>query len=119
MSNPSEQDQSELSEKMVSQENSTSIRELKNAKENKITWRGTEADLIKFLDQLFNQQLLKIKSYDEIFSILSHYFVYEDGKQVRMEKSVASKMNLNGPKMPKGYQRYMNSIERLKENYSS
>ena len=116
MSELPKEEQEKLKEDLFQSENSTSIRELKNEKQNKITWRGTEADLIKFFDQLFNQHLLTIKSYDEIFSILSHYFVDEDGKPIRAEKSVAAKMNLNGPKLPKGYQRYMSMLDKLKED---
>jgi len=114
MSNLSEQEQNNIASELTNSESSTSIRELKNKKENKIIWKGSEGDLIKFLDQLYNQQLLTIKSYDEIFTILSHYFVDEDGKQIRMEKSAAAKLNLHGAKMPKGYSRYMNVIDRLK-----
>ncbi|MEE9431603.1 MAG: hypothetical protein V3V16_11210 [Melioribacteraceae bacterium] len=114
MSNLSDQDQNKLSENIENEDNSTSIRELKNEKDRKITWKGSEGDLIKFLDQLYNQQLLTIKSYDEIFTILSHYFVDEDGKQIRMEKSAAANLNLHGAKMPKGYSRYMSVIDRLK-----
>ena len=115
MSELSKEEQKKLDENLFQSENSTSIRELQNKKQNKITWRGTEADLIKFFDQLFNQQLLTIKSYDEIFSILSHYFVDEEGKPIRAEKSVAAKMNLTGPKLPKGYERYMSMLDKLKE----
>jgi len=96
-------------------ENSTSIRELQE-QQQKITWNGSKEDLIYFFDQLFGQQLLKIKSYDEIFSILSHYFVDEKGEAIIVEKSASAKMNLTGPKIPKGYQRYMNSIEKMKGN---
>ena len=83
-------------------------------KQKKITWYGSSEDLIHFFDQLFSQQLLNIKGYDEIFSIASHYFVDKDGKPVIVEKSVSAKMNLNGPKIPSGYERYMKSIEKLK-----
>ena len=104
-----------VSEQLDEVENSTSIRELKE-QQKKITWRGSKEDLIYFFDQLFGQQLLTIKSYDEIFSILSHYFVDENGEAMIVEKSASAKMNLTGPKIPKGYQRYMNSIERMKGN---
>lgn len=93
---------------------STSIRELKESKQKKITWHGKKEDLIYFFDQLYSQQLLNIKSYDEIFSVASHYFVDEEGNQIFVEKSASAKMNLNGPKIPEGYQRYMRSIEKLK-----
>ena len=72
--------------------------------------------MIYFFDQLFGQHLLKIKSYDEIFSIVSHYFVDENGEPIIVEKSASAKMNLNGPKIPEGYQSYMKSIEKLKSN---
>jgi len=114
MSNLSEPGQNELAESLTNNESTTSIRKLKNEKDNKITWKGSERDLIKFLDQLYNQHLLTIKSYDEIFTILSHYFVSEDGKPVRIEKSAAAKLNLHGAKLPKGYSRYMSVIDRLK-----
>lgn len=96
-------------------ENTTSIRELKENKNKKIIWKGNKQDLIYFFDQLFSQQLLAVKSYDEIFSIASHYFVDEKGAQIFVEKSASAKMNLTGPKLPEGYQRYMKSIERLKK----
>ncbi|PID56408.1 MAG: hypothetical protein CR986_10275 [Ignavibacteriae bacterium] len=95
-------------------ENTTSIRKLKEKKQKKIIWRGSKQDLIYFFDQLFSQQLLSIKSYDEIFSIASHYFVDTEGKQIFVEKSASAKMNLSGPKIPAGYERYIKSIERLK-----
>jgi hypothetical protein len=95
-------------------DNSTSIRELKESKSNKIVWHGSKEDLIHFFDQLFNQQLLNIKSYDEIFAIASHYFVDADDNPIIVKKSDSAKMNLNGPKIPDGYQRYMKSIERMK-----
>lgn len=95
-------------------ENSTSMRELIEKRQPKITWKGSKEDLIYFFDQLFNQQLLNIKSYDEIFSIVSHYFVDENEQPIIVEKSAAAKMNLNGSKIPEGYQRYMKSIEKLK-----
>ncbi len=94
-------------------DNSTSIRELLN-KQKKIVWKGSKEELIYFFDQLYSQQLLKIKSYDEIFSILSHYFISESGESMFVEKSASAKMNLNGPKLPEGYQRYMKSLEKLK-----
>ncbi len=116
MAELSKDEEKKLNEKLnQTSENSTSIRELQNKKQNKITWHGSEADLIKFFDQLFNQRLLAIKSYDEIFSILSHYFVNPEGKPIRAEKSVAAKMNLTGPKLPKGYERYMSLLDKLKE----
>jgi hypothetical protein len=90
------------------------MRELIKSKQNKIVWKGKREDLIHFFDQLFNQQLLNVKSYDEIFSIAAHYFVDEDNKPIIIEKSAAAKMNLNGPRIPEGYQRYMRSIEKLK-----
>ena len=95
-------------------ENSTSMRELIESDKKKISWKGNKEDLIYFFDQLFNQQLLNIKSYDEIFSIAAHYFVDENNEPIIIEKSAAAKMNLNGPKIPQGYQRYMRSIEKLK-----
>jgi len=95
-------------------ENSTSMRELIDSNKSKIKWKGSKEDLIHFFDQLFNQQLLNIKSYDEIFSIAAHYFVDENNEPIIIEKSAAAKMNLNGPKIPEGYQRYMKSIEKLK-----
>ncbi len=94
-------------------ENSTSIRELKE-KQKKIMWNGSKEDLIYFFDQLFGQQLLTIKSYDEIFSILAHYFIDVDGNPIIVEKSAAAKMNLTGHKIPKGYERYIKTIEKLK-----
>jgi len=100
-------------EKMNENYNSTSIRELKE-KQKKIIWRGSKEELIYFFDQLYGQQLLRIKGYDEIFSILSHFFVYENGEPIIIEKSASAKMNLTGPKIPEGYQRYMKSIEKLK-----
>ena len=100
-------------EKMNENVNSTSIRELKD-KQKKIVWKGNKEDLIYFFDQLYGQQLLKIKGYDEIFSILAHYFTNENGEPIIVEKSASAKMNLNGPKLPEGYQRYMKSIEKLK-----
>jgi hypothetical protein len=95
-------------------ENSTSIRELRESKQKKIIWKGSKEDLIHFFDQLFNQRLLTIKSYDEIFSIAAHYFVDENGNSIIVEKSQSAKMNLFGPKIPEGYQRYMKSIEKMK-----
>ena len=104
-----------LSEHLNETESSTSIRELLESKQQKkITWKGSKEDLIYFFDQLFSQQLLSIKSYDEIFSIASHYFIDENGESIIVEKSASAKMNLNGPKIPDGYQRYMKSIEKLK-----
>ncbi|MFZ1288998.1 MAG: hypothetical protein WAR79_02835 [Melioribacteraceae bacterium] len=94
-------------------ENSTSIRELKE-KQKKIVWKGSKEDLIYFFDQLYGLQLLKVKGYDEIFSIVSHYFISESGESLFVEKSASAKMNLTGPKIPEGYQRYMRSIEKLK-----
>ncbi|MCB0750920.1 MAG: hypothetical protein KDC52_05560 [Ignavibacteriae bacterium] len=106
--------QTDLDEERLNQvDNSTSIRELKE-KQKKIVWKGSKEDLIHFFDQLYGQQLLKIKSYDEIFSILSHYFVSESGEPMIVEKSASAKMNLMGPKIPDGYNRYMRSIEKLK-----
>ncbi len=106
--------QNELNKKVENQSfNSTSIRELKE-KQKKIVWKGSKEELIYFFDQLYGQQLLRIKGYDEIFSILSHYFVYENGEPIIIEKSASAKMNLTGPKIPEGYQRYMKSIEKLK-----
>ena len=104
-----------LSEHLSDEQNSTSIRELAESKEQKkITWKGSKEELIYFFDQLFSQQLLSVKSYDEIFSIASHYFVDENGETIFVEKSASAKMNLNGPKIPEGYQRYMRSVEKLK-----
>lgn len=103
-----------LEKKLSNSESSTSIRELKESKQKKITWKGSKEDLIHFFDQLFSQQLLTVKSYDEIFSIVSHYFVNEEGEPIIVEKSASAKMNLNGPRIPEGYQRYMKSIEKLK-----
>lgn len=104
-----------LSEQLLEEQNSTSIRELAESKEQKkITWKGSKEELIYFFDQLFSQQLLSVKSYDEIFSIASHYFVDENGETIFVEKSASAKMNLNGPKIPEGYQRYMRSVEKLK-----
>lgn len=60
--------------------------------------------------------VIKNKSYDEIFSLVSHYFVDEKGEAIIVEKSASAKMNLHGPKIPEGYQRYMKSIEKLKSN---
>ena len=95
-------------------DSSTSMRELLEDKKKKITWKGSKEDLIHFFDQLFSQQLINVKSYDEIFSIVSHYFVDEDGNSLIIEKSASAKMNLNGPKIPEGYQRYQRGIEKLK-----
>ena len=95
---------------------STSMRELIENNQKKITWKGSKEDLIHFFDQLFSQRLLSIKSYDEIFSIVAHYFVNEDGDPIIIEKSASAKMNLNGPKIPVGYERYMKSIEKLKND---
>lgn len=104
-----------LSEHLSEEQSSTSIRELAESKEQKkITWKGSKEELIYFFDQLFSQQLLSVKSYDEIFSIASHYFVDENGETIFVEKSASAKMNLNGPKIPEGYQRYMRSVEKLK-----
>ena len=100
-------------ENLDSKESSTSIRELRESSK-KISWHGSNEDLIHFFDQLFSQQLLNIKSYDEIFSIASHYFVDKDGNPIIVEKSASAKLNLHGPKIPSGYQRYMKSIEKLK-----
>jgi hypothetical protein len=105
-----------IDDHLIQSENSTSIRELLQNKQKRITWRGSKEDLIYFFDQLFGQQLLKIKSYDEIFSLVSHYFVDEKGEAIIVEKSASAKMNLHGPKIPEGYQRYMKSIEKLKSN---
>ena len=101
---------------LVGMENSTSIRELKEVQSNKIVWHGSKEDLIHFFDQLFNQQLLNIKSYDEIFAVASHYFVDRDNNPIIMKKSDSAKMNLNGPRIPDGYQRYMKTIEKLKSD---
>ena len=95
-------------------DSSTSMRELLENEQKKIIWKGSKEDLIYFFDQLFSRQLLKTKSYDEIFSIVSHYFVDEKGEAILIEKSASAKMNLNGPKIPEGYQRYMRGIEKLK-----
>ncbi len=105
-----------LKEKFSAEDSSTSMRELLENKQKKITWKGSKEDLIYFFDQLFSQQLLKTKSYDEIFSIVSHYFVDENGEAILIEKSASAKMNLNGPKIPEGYQRYMRGIEKLKNS---
>ncbi|MBK8945653.1 MAG: hypothetical protein IPM32_10350 [Ignavibacteriae bacterium] len=109
-----EENQNQFEDENLSQfENSTSIRELKE-KQKKIVWKGSKEDLIYFFDQLYGLQLLKIKGYDEIFSIVSHYFISENGEPMFVEKSASAKMNLTGPKIPEGYQRYMRSIEKLK-----
>lgn len=108
--NKSEENMKELN----TVESSTSMRELLEEKNQKITWKGSKEDLIHFFDQLFSQQLLNVKGYDEIFSIASHYFVDEKGSPFLIEKSASAKMNLNGPKIPEGYQRYQRSIEKLK-----
>jgi len=105
-----------LDEHLNKSESSTSIRELKESKQKKIIWKGSKEDLIHFFDQLFSQQLLTVKSYDEIFSIVSHYFVDDKGEPIIVEKSASAKMNLNGPKIPEGYNRYMRSIEKLKKD---
>ncbi|MCW8849038.1 MAG: hypothetical protein OQJ81_03590, partial [Melioribacteraceae bacterium] len=89
-----------LEEKINADASSTSMRELLERKQKKITWKGSKEDLIYFFDQLFSQQLLRTKSYDEIFSIVSHYFVDENGEAILIEKSASAKMNLNGPKIP-------------------
>jgi len=104
-----------ISKHLSSSESSTSMRELIETKK-KIIWKGSNEDLIHFFDQLFSQQLLNIKSYDEIFAIASHYFIDEEGEPIIVEKSASAKMNLNGPKIPEGYQRYMKSIEKLKSS---
>lgn len=109
--------ESKSAEDNIVQNVSTSIRELKDTQQKKIVWKGSKEDLIYFFDHLFNQNLLAIKSYDEVFSILSHYFVDENNEPMRVEKSAAAKLNLTGPKLPKGYQRYINTIERLKDNH--
>ncbi len=117
MDNLTQKESELLDQQLEKIENSTSIRELKES-QKKITWYGKKEDLIFFFDQLFNQQILNIKGYDEIFSIASHYFVDENGKPIIVEKSATAKMNLNGPKIPEGYKRYMRSIEKLKnENH--
>ena len=67
------------------------MRELLENKQKKITWNGTKEDLIYFFDQLFSQQLLKIKSYDEIFSIVSHYFVDEMGNPYLLKNLLQQK----------------------------
>ena len=41
-------------------------------------------------------------------------FVDENDVPIIVEKSASAKMNLNGPKIPEGYQRYMKSIEKLR-----
>ena len=105
-----------VQEKFTPENSSTSMRELLDERQKKITWNGSKEDLIYFFDQLFSQQLLKTKSYDEIFSIVSHYFVDENGEAILIEKSASAKMNLNGPKIPEGYQRYMRGIEKLKNS---
>ena len=111
-----EEQQSKFKDEKPNQmENSTSIRELKE-KQRKIVWKGSKEDLIYFFDQLYGLQLLKVKGYDEIFSIVSHYFISESGEPMFVEKSASSKMNLTGPKIPEGYQRYMRGIEKLKAN---
>ncbi len=116
MENLKETETGMIDDQISQSENSTSIRELLKNKQKRITWRGSNEDLIYFFDQLFGQQLLKIKSYDEIFSLVSHYFVDENGEPIIVEKSASAKMNLHGPKIPEGYQRYMKSIEKLKSN---
>ena len=83
-------------------------------KQKKIVWKGSKEDLIYFFDQLYGLQLLKVKGYDEIFAIVSHYFISESGEPMFVEKSASAKMNLTGPKIPEGYQRYMRGIEKLK-----
>lgn len=103
-----------LDERIEEGNTSTSMRELIENKKKKIVWQGKPEDLIHFFDQLFGQRLLNVKSYDEIFSIASHYFVNEKGDPVIVEKSASAKMNLNGPKVPAGYERYMKSIDKLK-----
>ena len=116
MENLKETETGLIDDQLPQSENSTSIRELLKDKQKRITWRGSKEDLIYFFDQLFGQHLLKIKSYDEIFSLVSHYFVDENGEPMIVEKSASAKMNLHGPKIPEGYQRYMKSIEKLKSN---
>ncbi|MBK7103933.1 MAG: hypothetical protein IPH62_01440 [Ignavibacteriae bacterium] len=109
-----EENQNRFEDESLNQfENSTSIRELKE-KQRKIVWKGSKEDLIYFFDQLYGLQLLKVKGYDEIFSIVSHYFISESGESLFVEKSASAKMNLTGPKIPEGYQRYMRNIEKLK-----
>jgi len=116
MENLSTKEHEMLKDNIKETESSTSIRELIETKQKKITWKGSKEDLIYFFDQLFGQQLLTIKSYDEIFSIVAHYFVDENGETIIVEKSASAKMNLNGPKIPEGYQRYMKSVEKLKSS---
>lgn len=103
-----------IDEQLKETDPSTSMRELIEDNKKKIVWKGKPEDLIHFFDQLYGQRLLNVKSYDEIFSIASFYFVNEKGEPLIIEKSASAKMNLNGPKIPAGYERYMKGIEKLK-----
>ncbi len=95
------------------EQNTTSIRELKE-KQKKIVWQGSQTDLIYFFDQLYDMDFMSIRSYDEIFAIISKFFVDKDGEPFRTDKVAEMKLQQRRNNMPKGYARYMKVIDKLK-----
>ncbi|GEM_PF-5805143 len=93
--------------------NTTSIRELKE-QQKKIVWQGSQTELIYFFDQLYDMDFMSIKSYDEIFAIISKFFVDKDGQPFRTDKVAEMKLQQRKSSMPKGYARYMKVIDKLK-----
>ncbi len=91
----------------------TTIRELKE-QQKKIVWQGTQSDLIYFFDQLYDMDFMSIKSYDEIFAIISKFFVDKDGEPFRTDKAAEIKLQQRKNSLPKGYARYMKVIDKLK-----
>ena len=91
----------------------TTIRELKE-QQKKIVWQGSQTDLIYFFDQLYDMDFMSIKSYDEIFAIISKFFVDKDGQPFRTDKAAELKLQQRKNSLPKGYARYMKVIDKLK-----
>ncbi len=100
-------------ERQIVSSSHTSIRKLKE-ENKKIVWQGTQSDLIYFFDQLYDMDFMSIKGYDEIFSIISNFFVDKEGEPFRTDKVAEIKLKQRKNSMPKGYVRYMNAIEKLK-----
>ncbi len=99
--------------KESTEENVTSIRELKE-KQKKIVWKGSQSELIYFFDQLYDMEFMNIKSYDEIFALITNFFVDKDGEPFRTDRVAEMKIRQRRNSLPKGYLRYMKAIEKLK-----
>jgi hypothetical protein len=110
----------ELTEKLKTETSETKkrIRErtlsVENEKEvKKITWRGTESELLILFDFLFKEGILSKEKYETRFAIIDKYFVQNDGEPFRTE-DIAPKKNDSKNTWIKGYKRYADMIEQLK-----